>query len=146
MKIFERIKNMLYEKDDKKKMDNLIAFLIILVVTLILINKILGDDNKNEDIDVSQSSGVELVSQKEEDTVLVSNVKDEDEMAQNLEEILSKISGVGKVDVLITYSESSSIYPLYNESVSSSTSTDSGGVTTETKTESKDVFTVSSRE
>ena len=31
----------------------------------------------------------------------------------------------GKVDVLITYSETSSTVPLYNESVSSSTSTDS---------------------
>ena len=30
----------------------------------------------------------------------------------------------GKVDVLITYSETSSMVPLYNESVSSSTSTD----------------------
>lgn len=31
----------------------------------------------------------------------------------------------GKVDVLITYSETSSVVPLYNESISSSTSTDS---------------------
>lgn len=30
------------------------------------------------------------------------------------------------MEVLITYSETSSIVPLYNESVSSSTSTDSG--------------------
>jgi stage III sporulation protein AG len=51
------------------------------------------------------------------------------------------MTGVGKTEVLLTYSETSSISPLYNESTSSSTTTDSDGSTTETKTESKDVFT-----
>ena len=46
----------------------------------------------------------------------------------------------GKVKVLLTYSESGSIVPLYNESVSLSTASDSNGTVTETKTESKDIF------
>ena len=64
----------------------------------------------------------------------------ENNLEKQLENILSKIKGVGEVKVLLTYSETSAIYPIYNESISSSLSTDSGGTTTETKTESKDVF------
>jgi stage III sporulation protein AG len=56
------------------------------------------------------------------------------------------MNGVGNVKVLLTYSETSSITPLYNETTSSSTTTDSSGNTTETKTESKDVFTDSQNE
>ena len=37
-----------------------------------------------------------------------------------------QIQGVGKVDVLITYSQSSSINPLYNENSSSSTTEENG--------------------
>ena len=44
-RLLEKIKNIFKEKDEKKKIDNLIAFLIILVVTLIIINKILKNDN-----------------------------------------------------------------------------------------------------
>lgn len=36
-------------------------------------------------------------------------------MEKNLEDILSNIEGVGKVKVLITYSESSEIVAMYNE-------------------------------
>ena len=39
----------------------------------------------------------------------------EDKLVLNLEEILSKIKGVGKVKVMITYSETSKIQPVYNE-------------------------------
>lgn len=36
-------------------------------------------------------------------------------MEKNLENILSNIEGVGKVKVLITYSESSEVIAMYNE-------------------------------
>ena len=62
-----------------------------------------------------------------------------------MEYILSKIKGVGKVDVLITYSESSSIVPVYNVNLSTSKIEEkdtSGGVrTTETENNQKDVVT-----
>ena len=48
--------------------------------------------------------------------------------------------------MLLTYSESSGISPLYNESTSSSTSTSSDGTTTETETQSKEIFTDGSNE
>ena len=46
-KLFEKMKNFFKEKDEKKKIENLFAFLIILVVTLIVVNKILKDNPEN---------------------------------------------------------------------------------------------------
>ena len=36
-------------------------------------------------------------------------------MVSDLESILSKINGVGKVKVMVTYSETSKVVPVYNE-------------------------------
>jgi stage III sporulation protein AG len=142
--MLEKLKNMFNEKDEKKKTENLIAFLIILVITLIVINKILNSDsNKTE---VSNSVDTELVSTKIQNTVEESSITDEYDLEEKLENILSNMNGVGNVKVLLTYSESASVSPLYNETTSSSTVTDSNGSTTETKTESKDVFTDSQSE
>lgn len=92
--MFEKIKNLFKEKDEKKKMENLIAFLIILVVTLIIVNKILKDDNGNNSSFIQNQTGVQLVDNKdEEDTVLV-NSGFEENMEEKIENILSKINGV----------------------------------------------------
>ena len=140
--MFEKLKKIFSEKDSKKRNENLIAFLIILVITLIIINKILSEDeNKNE---VLNENTAELVTQS---TTNVEEISIDDEKIKNeLENILSKISGVGKVKVLLTYSESSSVLPLYNESISSSVSTSADGTTTETTNEDKEIFTDSSNE
>lgn len=101
--MFEKIKKIFNEKDDKKKTENLVAFLIILVVTLIIVNKILSSDSDSkEEIYQNQTGSVELVSNKEDNAVLVNNGT-EDNLEKSLEDILSKISGVGKVQVLVTY-------------------------------------------
>ncbi len=105
--MFEKLKNMF--KDEKKKNENLIFFLIVLVITLILINRIMSEDKKIEDKD-NIKTGVELVNS---DT-------SENKLEKKLENILSKIGGVGSVSVMITYSESGSILPLYNETFSTS--------------------------
>ncbi|MBR2289396.1 MAG: hypothetical protein IJ867_01965 [Clostridia bacterium] len=91
--MFEKIKKMFQEKDEKKKMENLVAFLIILVVTLILVNKILGSESSSKEGMYQNQAGVELVSKQEDETVLVEN-EPSDDLEKKLEEILSKISGV----------------------------------------------------
>lgn len=50
-------------------------------------------------------------------------------LEENLEDILSKIAGVGKVQVLITYSESSEVVAMYNEknTLNSTEETDTNG-------------------
>ena len=90
--MFEKLKNLFKEKDEKKKTENLVAFLIILVVTLILINKILGSDSGSKEGMYQNQAGVELVGNQEDEVVLVNNA--EDVLEKNLEEILSKVKGV----------------------------------------------------
>jgi stage III sporulation protein AG len=138
--MLDKLKNIFTNKE--KRMENLISFLIILVITLIVINKIINEEESEvDDQDYENMVGVEL-AQIENDN------QNKYELESRLEEILSKISGVGEVSVLITYSESSSLVPIYN--VNSSTSkieeTDSDGGTrvTETENNQKDVITDSS--
>lgn len=140
--MFEKFKNIFSSKDEKRRNENLIAFLIILVITLIIINKILSkDDSSEENLSNNQT---QLVTQS--DTEINEISIDDNNLKTELEDILSNISGVGEVQVLLTYSETSSISPLYNESISSSVSTNSDGTTTETTNQNKEIFTDSSDE
>lgn len=141
MNFFGRIKNMFNNKE--KRIENLISFLIILVITLIVINKILKQYNNNkESVDYTNEIGVELATSNYYSGSISS------EFEKKLENILGKINGVGKVSVLLTYSESSSIVPIYNTSQSTSTTEEkdtSGGTRTITSEDNKkDVITDSS--
>lgn len=97
-------------KDKNKKIENLVVFLIILVITLIIINNIIKEDEVEQTPDYSNAELASTYSQE------VSS----DSLEQKLENILTKIDGVGEVAVLITYSQSSQIVPIYNESTSKS--------------------------
>lgn len=104
--MLDKLKGIFNNKD--KKMENLVSFLIILIITLIVINKILENDEK-EIVDYENMVGVELAGSKKPENDFENN-----ELEKRLESILSKISGVGKVSVLLTYKESGSIVPIYN--------------------------------
>lgn len=141
MNFLGRIKNIFNNKE--KRMENLISFLIILVITLIVINKILKQDNNNkENVDYTNEIGVELATSNYSSGSISS------EFEKKLENILKKINGVGDVSVLLTYSESSSIVPIYNTSQSTSITEEkdtSGGTRTITSEDNKkDVITDSS--
>lgn len=136
--MFEKLKKIFTNKE--KRIENLVSFLIILVITLIIINKLLSKneiDNKNFQNEV----GVELAESNMEN-------KENNDLENRLESILSKINGVGKVSVLITYSESSTLIPIYNINTSKSVveekDTSGGTRTTETENNQKDVITDSS--
>ena len=106
----EKIKELVSRSDDgnnKKKIENLVFFLIILIVVLVAINLIWKD--KKEDIK-STDSNKRLATQEQN----ITEQKD-DNLSNQLEDILQKINGVGKVKVLITYSQTSQTVPLYNE-------------------------------
>ena len=124
------------ENQNKKKIENLVFLIIILIVTIIIINAIW----KKDEISNNTTRETNSLSGK----VLADNSKDEvsnqTELETKLENILSTIKNVGKVNVLINYSESSSLVPLYNESTTTSSTEegDSGGGTRNvTETESK---------
>ena len=118
---------------NKKKIENLVMFLVLLIITIIAINVILGDNKKsNQNENMQQSEYKQLSSENYNNSSNISN-NPEYNLEEELESVLSKIDGVGQVKVLITYSESSEIIPIYNEKSTESTTQETdtnGGVRT----------------
>ncbi len=129
----EKLKNMF---KGKKKTENLIVLVVILIVTVVAINYIWSDEKKDTDGKIKDDSN----EKKSVGVVQVNNDLTQDDLELKLENILRKISGVGDVKVMLTYSESSVLKPIYNEdsSVSNTNETDSnGGTRTVTETDSQ---------
>lgn len=116
---------------DKKKIENLVFFLVISVITLIAVNFIFKDDKKEIKNNVVNS---ELVVQN----VPQNDISIRTGLEENLENILSRIKGVGEVEVLITYSQSSKITPMYNETSNQSITEESDNTGGTRKIESYD--------
>ena len=94
--------------NDKKKTENLVFLLIILIVTVIAIN-VIWRDEENKDSNMVDNSKKLAVNNEEKASYI------QDSLEVKLENILSSISGVGNVDVLITYNETEEVIPVYNK-------------------------------
>ncbi len=127
----DKMKSLIVKKDDKqkRKIENLVFFLILLVITLVVINFIFKDDKNTP-----TSSNKELVLENQDTESVTSQTNLEEELKVSL----SKIKGVGEVEVLITYSESSKITPMYNETSSQSITEESDSTGGTRKIESYD--------
>ena len=104
----DKIKNFLSKKEgetNKKKLENIVVFIVILIITIIVINVIWNGEDKNENEKQTTDSNKRLADTSYQN----------DNMVTNLEEILSNIRGVGNVKVMITYAETSKTVPVYNE-------------------------------
>ena len=79
--------------------------------------------------ETSKSSNEVPEAENSNSVVQVSSESTYDENEEKLANILSNIAGVGKVKVLLTYSQTSTYVPLYNENLreSNTTETDSSG-------------------
>lgn len=111
-KIFEKNE----EEPNKKRMENLVVFVIILIITLIVINVIWnGDKKKDSEIKADGNKKLADTSIQSTNNVKEVSAEVEDKLILNLENILSKISGVGEVKVMVTYAETSKTMPVYNE-------------------------------
>ena len=110
----EKMKNLMKkeeQKDSKKKMENIVVLIIIVIITIIAINTIWNGDKKEvpkQEQTTTMTKQLAIEENHEE------TVKEED-IQTKLENILSNITGVGKVKVLISYSESSQVVAMYNE-------------------------------
>ena len=117
------------EGNNKRKIENLLVFLVLLIITVIAINTIWGSNNK----ETKQENNDNQYKQLALDNTIKSNNQETNEynLEKSLEDILCKMSGVGKVDVLITYSETSEVVAMYNEKYTSSSTeeTDTNGGT-----------------
>lgn len=106
-------------KSKEKRIENLVFLLVILIITLIIINSILkSDENKSEmrngnNMSLSKNGGS---SENESSLINVENLSYSNiQFEEKLEEILSEIKGIEDTKVLITYSETEEIIPIYNE-------------------------------
>ena len=135
--------------NDKKKIENLVFFVVLLIITILIINFIWnGNDETNKEItndtskklasngessSYSSLESAEINGNSDNGSVngnIDSNMDNVENLENKLKNILSKIKGVEDVNVCLNYSESSEVVAMYNEN-SKSTSTeetdDTGG-------------------
>lgn len=116
-------------KGNKKNIENLVVFVIILIATIIFINYIWNGDKKKD----NNKQNVLVNNQLEEQNISSSNNYTSGSLENQIEELLKKLAGVEDVKVLITYSETNKVVPMYNEDVQQSTTQEEdnqGGVRT----------------
>lgn len=127
-KFKEKMKNKEGE-NNKKTLENLVVFAIILIITIVAINYIWSGGKKENKTNAEEGKRLATV----ENIVDASNqdISSTENIEARLENILSNIKGVGKAKVLITYSQTSQVMPMYDEesSISTTEETDSGGGT-----------------
>ena len=116
MKLKEKIIKQDNEGNNKRKIENLVVFIIILIITIIVINSIWNTQKENTKS--NEDTNTKVLAQTQEDNT--SQTSQNDELTQKLKSILSKINGVGEVEVLLTYSQSSQTVAMYNEDSSKS--------------------------
>ena len=126
----EKFKEKLQKKEEgnnKKTIENLVIFAIILIVTIVAINYIWSGDNdkKEENNEITKKLATEELNTENKKSNEGENTE------ERLENILSNIKGVGTAKVLLTYSQTSQIMPMYDEDSTESTTEekDSGGGT-----------------
>ena len=133
-KLKEIIKSEDSDENNKKKIENLVFFVILLIATIVMINYI-WNGKKSSNKTLTNTAGKQLAMT---DNSSSTSIKDSENLEQKLESILSQIQGVGEVQVFINYSESSETVAMYNENTKTSTTeeTDTSGGTR--KVDSKD--------
>ena len=116
------------DKNHKRKIENLVVFVILIIVTLIVINQIWNGQEEGKQSMQNEEVDDKVLASQEITENMVSGSSSTD-LESNLETILGNIEGVGKVKVLITYSESSQTVPMFNEdtSISATEETDTNG-------------------
>lgn len=119
----DKIKSMIKEngeKSNKRQIENIVFLIIILIVVVVAINRIWMKDDKKDKINDNDDK----VLAQAIDTNLKDTQKNQNSnyynLQENLETILETMEGVGKVKVLINYSETSSVVAMYNETVTES--------------------------
>ena len=140
-KLKKIIKDDSSEGNNKKKIENLVFLVIVLIITVVIINYVWsGDKSSNKNVTNSTRKQLATTKDTQELTTNQNNSTDSTSLEERLEDILSKIEGVGSVKVFINYSESSETVAMYNENSKKSTTEEtdkSGGVRKVEETDSQ---------
>ncbi|MCI8587470.1 MAG: hypothetical protein HFJ49_02525 [Clostridia bacterium] len=120
----DKIKSMIKEngeKSNKRQIENIVFLIIILIVVVVAINRIWSkEDNKDKINDNDDKVLAQTIDENLKDTQKNQNSSNYYNLQESLETILETMEGVGKVKVLINYSETSSVVAMYNETVTES--------------------------
>lgn len=129
--MIDKLKNIFQNKDKKK--ENLISLLIILVITLIIINRIWNDDEIKTKEELKEDAYLATIKSEdisdvnlkidENESGNVNRIKSND-LEERLKKILETLKGVSNVSVMLTYNESSCQVPIYNINESNSKNKD----------------------
>ncbi len=111
--------------NDKRKIENLVFFVVILIITVVAINLIWNGKKNTKQQSLNDNSKKLATSENNTNTEITNS----NNLEEKLKNILSKIQGVGNVEVCLNYSESSETVAMYNESskVSTTEETDTSG-------------------
>jgi stage III sporulation protein AG len=125
MNFFKRISEMLESKNRKKLIENAVVIIIIGIIIIIAGGVFFSGNKAKPDQDIP-SQGLDAV-----ETGKSINAVDTDATEEKLKAILSQMEGVGKVDVMITYTAGKENVPAYDikKNESSTNEKDSGGGT-----------------
>lgn len=85
--------------NSKKQIENIVIFIILLVIVIIVIDTLFGKENNDVEEKVVAN---------------ITNEYEQNDVEYKLENILSKISGVGNVDVMVSYSNTIENVPMYD--------------------------------
>lgn len=131
-KLKKIVENSEEQGNNKRKIENLVFLVIILIITVVIINYVWSGE-KSSNKKVTNSTGKQLATINNNQTLASSQYNNTESISleEKLEDILSKIEGVGSVKVFINYSESSETVAMYNENSKTSTTeeTDKSGGT-----------------
>ena len=121
------------EGNNKKKIENLVFFVVLLIVTIVIINLIWNGNKKTTNKEEKDTSSKQLASSNQTITKVDDKMTEATtvSLAEQLEEILSKMQGVGDVKVFVNYSESREVVAMYNENTKTSNTEEndtSGGI------------------
>lgn len=129
--MIDKLKNIFQNKDKKK--ENLISLLIILVITLIIINRIWSDEGIKTKEELKEDAYLATIKSEdisdvnlkidENESGNVNRIKSND-LEERLKKILETLKGVSNVSVMLTYNESSCQVPIYNINESNSKNKD----------------------
>lgn len=98
----EKLLSKFKDLSNKKQIENVVIFLVLLIIVIIVINSLFGEEKEKETV----KEGPKEVS--------ISLEQNENDLEKSLKNILSKISGVGSVDVMVSYSNTIMQVPMYD--------------------------------
>ena len=104
------------DRNNIKKIENLVFFVVLLIVTIVIIN-LIWNGNKQAEKQENNTTSKQLATTSQ-NAIKTGNKMDNeatDTLTEQLEAILTRIQGVGEVKVFVNYSESSEVVAMYNE-------------------------------